>query len=258
MVINDVPDRSNINPFHSYNRVAGPGYHGQSYPSTSQSNLIGAYGSLSLGPPQTNAYQPGLLRNPGLDLPSLQPVGVDYNNLTLPALSTTSSPSQVSTTGSPIPLYPQPGLPQLYPLPSVSSGQTNPNVDPLNVSSVQHAEAKWPAYNHAAPVISSVNANPQYPFIVRPDVPEGYPNGPDYDSDYYNSRSESSSLSPPADPSPSPEEAALVGSSFVGVPTTTGSGQWSNTSVVTNSIPDPIEPFFKTIKERDLVCSQCC
>ena len=234
--------------------MSGSGYLGQSYPSTSQSNLIGAYSNLSLGLPQPNAYQTGLLAPPGLDL-SLQPPGLDYNNLSLPALSTTSSPSQVSTTGSPNPVYPQLGLPQLYPLSSVS--QANPNVDAQSLSSqlppIQQAEAKWAGFNAAAYVMSSVNTNSQY---RHPDavLGDGYPGGSDLDSEYY-SASSASSLSPPTDFAASPEEPTLAGYSSSGVLTTPGNGQWSNTPAVTNSMPDPIEPFFKTLKERDLVRS---
>lgn len=237
-----------------HNRVSGSGYLEQSYPSTSQSNLIGAYSNLSLGLPQPNAYQTGLLAPLGLDL-SLQPPGLDYNNLSLPALSTTSSPSQVSTRGSPNPMYPQLGLPQLYP--SMSISQANPNVDAQSVSSqlppIQQAEAKWAGFNAAAYVMSSVNTNSQYPHISAPDAPgDGYPSGSDLDSEYY-SASSASSLSPPTDSAASPEEPALAGYSSSGVLTTPGNGQWNNTPVVTNCMPDPIEPFFRTLKERDLI-----
>ncbi|KAF8332036.1 fungal-specific transcription factor domain-containing protein [Cantharellus anzutake] len=57
----------------------------------------------------------------------------------------------------------------------------------------------------------------------------------------------------PPDSAPSPEEAALAGYSSAGARTAAGDKQWSNSLPMVNSMPDPIEPMFKTLKERELI-----
>lgn len=62
------------------------------------------------------------------------------------------------------------------------------------------------------------------------------------------SMSSPNSMSPVSAPSPGDLGAYTTPSTM-----TMASGQWSNTSIVTQGMPDPIEPFFKTLRERNLV-----
>ncbi|KAF8332083.1 fungal-specific transcription factor domain-containing protein [Cantharellus anzutake] len=235
-----------------YGRMAGSGYLDQSYLPQTQTHLVGAYQNLSLYPNQTNVYRTGQQHNLDPDVSGSQPPGIDYNSVSVPALSVTSSPSQVSTAGSPNQMYPQIGPPQLYP-PNLDLNQPTLNLDSFNFPQLpplqpQHTEPKWNSYSPQA-INPPVTAGFEYPYNSGADAHGGdeHASGTDYESEQSNAP-----LSPPEE-APSPEEAALAGYSSAGVPTTTGNEQWNNAPAIVNSAPDPIEPFFKTLKERELI-----
>ena len=154
--------------------------------------------------------------------------------LGLSPLSATSS-SRLSMSSSPSPLYRQP-LVMSYPVLNLDSLDFNQLQYPQGVES----SSKW------APDVSFAQSGvPQFTYTpaTAPKV-EGY--NAEYEADVLNI----SSPPPSNDSSSAPSPDAL---SAYESATTMSNGQWNNTSIVINSGPDPIEPFFRTLKERELV-----
>lgn len=175
---------------------------------------------------------------------------VDMSTLTsgLPALSvsSSSSPSPMMSGGTGLYASQPGGLPYVLP-----SGDQLMNFDP-----------------HGIPYQSNPDPNQWNPDGTDDsgaqfgNTPSGYSADNDYDdSDRHSlaastapslSVSSPNSMSPVSAPSPGDLSNYTTPSTM-----TMASGQWSNTPIITQGMPDPIEPFFKTLRERNLVNIFC-
>lgn len=206
-----------------------------------------------------SALYPGALNFGQMGLPayaygqagqtSAPAAAADIHMLTsgLPSLSVSSAVT------SP-PMFPNhpPGSGLPYVMPSGGFGNTGglnfpPNADP--------SSAQWS-------MDSTTNANSNTAGDSSQHFNNAYATGTgdgEYDDSDRNSLAPSSapslsvsspnSMSPISVPSPGDLGAYTTPSTMSSM----ASGQWSNTPLVTQGMPDPIEPFFKTLRERNLV-----
>lgn len=192
----------------------------------------------------SNAGYGGQLPHPvyGYRAPNQQ--SADMSTLTsgLPSLSVSSSPSPVLSGAG---LYSsQPGgIP--YGLPQ-NDQMVNFDTNGLRYAQGADGNVQWPVGRD-----TSLDPNAQY-------TSGGLTADGDYDDSDGNSLAPSNTpslsvsspnpASPVSAPSPQDLSAYTTPSTM-----TMASGQWSNTHLVTQGMPDPIEPFFKTLRERNLV-----
>lgn len=138
------------------------------------------------------------------------------------------------------------GLPYVMPR---NDQAVNFDANGLRYTSGADGRVQWPMGQDPPLGVSDPNA--QY-------TSGGFAADGDYDDSDRNSLPPSStpnlsvpspnSMSPVSAPSPQDLSAYTTPSTA-----TMASGQWSNTHLVTQGMPDPIEPFFKTLRERNLV-----
>lgn len=171
----------------------------------------------------------------------------DMSTLTsgLPALSVSSSSSSPVMPAGPGLYSSQPGLP--YP---ITPGDQIVNFDAngLRYATGADGNVQWPGADTS---LGGPDPNAQYASGAL--ATDG-----DYDDSDGNSLAPSNTpslsvsspnpASPVSAPSPQDLSAYTTPSTM-----TMASGQWSNTHIITQGMPDPIEPFFKTLRERNLV-----
>lgn len=194
-------------------------------------------GALNFGQMGVPAYNYGQAGQPSADI----------NMLTsgLPSLSVSSTSPSPVVGGSG--MYP----PQAGPLPYVMPPGFNPGLN-FSPTADPSGSAQWSMDNRGA--LDAGDSSGQF---TNPAYATGTGDGDYDDSDRHSlapssapslSVSSPNSMSPISVPSPGDLGAYTTPSTM-----SMASGQWSNTPLVTRGMPDPIEPFFKTLRERNLV-----
>ncbi|KAF9516682.1 hypothetical protein BS47DRAFT_1390518 [Hydnum rufescens UP504] len=212
-------------------RLAGPSHSQVFQPSSSYSG--GPYPQFAYGPAPTFSSHVSDPRVP-FNLNVRGPVDLSATPLGLSPLSASSS-SQVSSASSPSPLYQQP-LPMSYPL---------LNLDPPDFNQLPYPQGGDPSSKWIPSTSLAQSGLPQFAY-----TPAATSKVDDYNAEYEADplNISSPSLTNDSYSTPSPEALSVYESA-----TALSHGQWNNTPLVINSGPDPIEPFFRTLKERDLI-----